>query len=93
MIRLTVNITDVDLEARLAQLGRYEKGQLLRRGLRVLVALEAQGYTVDDQGRIGRVMHGFEPAPISQPVAQPKTEHSRKPDPAFAQMLEQFDNS
>ncbi len=92
-IRVNVTVSEPLLVEKLEALGRFEKSAFVRRGLLAVMRLEAQGYTVDDQGRVGRLLDGLErdvPSGSLVTVAAGQTAEVVKPDAAMQNMLEQF---
>ena len=91
--RVNVTINDPGLVEKLESMGRFEKSAFVRRGLLAVMRLEAQGYTVDDQGRVGRLLDGLErDVPSGTPTtgASGQTVEAVKPDAAMQNMLDQF---
>ena len=91
--RVNVTINDPGLVEKLEAMGRFEKSAFVRRGLLAVMRLEAQGYTVDDQGRVGRLLDGLErgvPNGAPATAATGQTVEAVKPDAAMQNMLYQF---
>ncbi|MCL5115724.1 MAG: hypothetical protein M1272_01040 [Firmicutes bacterium] len=92
-MRISFTVSDPGLIERLEAMGRFEKSALAKRGILAVLRLEAQGYTVDDQGRVGRLLDQLEaggamPATIRQPDLGGT--QTVQPDPAMKAMLDSF---